>query len=207
MKKFIKLTALFAAVLVVALFGACKEENSKYSYWNVERYELTDGEPLTYYVEYSLQRENPIREIWINIDSISGDSIEVGYNFGSSNSGSAMITRSILEASEGWFRLSTDKTYSQSTVKIILTGPCHVNEVVVVDSKDKVVKISLKTYGEKATSTSTSRNEYTEADLKAQQIEHSALCTIDEQSIFVYNDVKTLFENAVKNNTTQILPN
>ena len=79
MKNFIKIIALVLALSTVALLGACDKESSKYSYWKIERYELTDGEPLTYYAEFNVQRENQIREIWINVDNFVGESIKVGY--------------------------------------------------------------------------------------------------------------------------------
>ena len=156
MKKFIKFTALIMVLVVVALMGACNEDASKYSYWKVERYELSDGEPLTYYVEYTIVRENPIREIWINIDHVTGSTITVGYNFNSNGQGEVAISAEFLKSTDGWYRIKTDKTYSVSSMKIILTGPCHVNEVVAVDSKDKMAKLTVKAYGEKATSTSNS---------------------------------------------------
>ena len=166
MKKFTKITALLLALTIVAVFAGCScKETSKYSYWNIERYELSNGEPLTYYTEFNVQRENSVREIWINIDHVVGSSIEVGFNFGSNVSGKATIPTSVLEATGGWYKLSIDKLHSVSTVKVIFTGPVHVNEVVVVDAKDKVCKLTFKAYGEKATSTSNSRNEYTAEDL------------------------------------------
>ena len=207
MKNFIKIIALVLALSTVALLGACDKESSKYSYWKIERYELADGEPLTYYAEFNVQRENQIREIWINVDNFVGESIKVGYFFGSNVSGEATVTKAVLEKTDGWYRISANSPRSVSTIKLVFTDTVRVNEVVVVDTKDKLAKLTLKEYGEKATSTSNSRNKYTAEQLETLQIEHSALCAIDEQDIFDLNTLKELFESAVKNSTTQLLPN
>lgn len=208
MKKFIKLIAIALSLLTVLSLAACSQK-SNYSYWEVTRYEDPETkDPLTYYVELSIVRENPIEEIWINISDLKVEKTEIAFFYGtiSTSSGKTTVTKDFLKDSDGWVKLTDDKTHSVSSIKLTFVDTMQVNEVFVIDSKDNKTELSLKTYGEKASATSTSRNEYTAEDLKALEAEHTALCIVDEQDSFNLSEVEALYDAADKKHNPQLVP-
>ncbi len=206
MKNLLKTLAVTLIALTLVLAVGC--DKSEYSYWGVTRHETQSKDVLTYSVVLKMNKNDNenVKEIWVNVDNLGEEEVEITHVFGSSDSSlqtyraTTKISKAKAADADGWVRLvlTNDNGYSQNYFRISITQTMHVNEIVLVDINGKVIPTTIAKYSEKVTENvgnTYSLEEY-EAKIEEESLENTALNLIDEQSKFVLETVRSLYDAA-----------
>ena len=150
MKKLLTLLSVIALVAVFTLTGCSVSALGLNSSYNVFK-ETAGDETLVNYAVVSLEKENPLKEVWLVVSGLEDSTAKVGVYFASSESGftksygsQQTVERAWLKKSDNVVKVPVDSSCkSRSYVQITVSDTMKISEIFVVDEKDKQVKATL----------------------------------------------------------------
>lgn len=189
-------TLILSIVLGLVSLMAVGCNNTEYSYWQITKL-VADDDPddvALQYIEVYLDSSD-IKEVWINISSLSESETTIGYVFGSSSSlKEVTVEKAFLNDSEGWYKISASGT--SRTLKVTFIDTMRVNEILFVDDDNKIMTFTFQCYVIRPDFTSDSKQTFTEDELTEAGTEHNALCAFDEQDQFDLTHLNEVFDSA-----------
>ena len=205
-KLFLTITALclcFFALFATSCSSGNEVKTNCQTGWNVLQYYKVSDDAETekeldeQYVCFNVTIDYNINEIWLNIGASTVDSVTLTFGrystayldqFLTNKETYELVKSEVLKTENGWVRIKDGYNQTSSYIKISLTGGVKIDEVVLLDTKGKVMPVSV--YGGKVIYADESgrifsQDSYTRSELEKLELsEGSPLLLIDEQDKF-----------------------